>query len=459
MNMLPARDPQEFHLLPEEDVAFIARWLQWADDNVPLLQRTRVVPQLEAPSAGRLDGVVMLDTTNRGALFLFNPTSAAIPASLPLDSTLGFNCVAHPGPVVIKVLGSSDRGAAPHNLAVVECGAPLNLTVPPTTALALGFDQWGCVSGEPLVIGLQLDCASIDSSSATLMLSGVLGEAGTAATALVALPPGTPTIERVTVNGRSVSAFRQRTFHTVPTISFDGGWAGPHFETEIGSVAGVIGGPWEANFTVPTAVLKQLSARNASYPVQWDTDPDGNNDPNVPWLAPGRLLIFVKYRPLLNDSVNVTGSIDGEPLLMRKAYNTIVRSPGRFIGYWADATTHIAPDRQQTLRLELPGHNDAWVVKNGALLAGSDLTELNASVPAAEAACSTESGCVGFTWQKSDPGEACSGYKEKAKMYLKSSMSSNGDGAWCSVVMPASIVGVFFENVQTVYTAAWEVAQ
>ena len=64
--------------------------------------------------------------------------------------------------------------------------------------------------------------------------------------------------------------------------------------------------------------------------------------------APGRLLIFVKYRPLLNDTFNATGSIDGKPLIVRKGYNSIVRSPQRFIGYWADATEHIKARRAQS---------------------------------------------------------------------------------------------------------------
>ena len=64
--------------------------------------------------------------------------------------------------------------------------------------------------------------------------------------------------------------------------------------------------------------------------------------------------MFVKYSPLLNDTLNATGSIDGQPLIMRKAYNTIVRSPGRFIGHWSDVTEYIKPGTSQTLSLTLP---------------------------------------------------------------------------------------------------------
>ena len=66
-------------------------------------------------------------------------------------------------------------------------------------------------------------------------------------------------------------------------------------------------------------------------------------------------MIFVKYETPIDDTLNVTGSIDGRPLLVRKAYNTIVRNAGRFIGHWADVTPLIDPEKQQTLTLQLPG--------------------------------------------------------------------------------------------------------
>ena len=78
-------------------------------------------------------------------------------------------------------------------------------------------------------------------------------------------------------------------------------------------------------------------------------------DANVPWLAPGRLLIFVKYKQPIDDTLNVTAEIDGRPLLVRKAYNTIVRNAGRFIGHWVDATPFVEAGKQQTLTLKLPG--------------------------------------------------------------------------------------------------------
>ena len=330
MNMLPARDPQEFDHFPKEDIEFVRLWLQWADDNVELLRNTRVLPGFPQPSAGRVDGVAMVNA-NAGALFLFNPTAVPVAVTVGLNSSIGFDC-ALGLPIVAELIGSSDRGALPHKLAIVNCGGALGVTVPATTAVVIGLEQWGCVSGAPQLFGIEAAAVDIDLNTAVLAVTRAQGEAGTAASGFVALPPGTPKLSAVTVNGVSVP-FAQSSFRHVPTVNFTGRWAnGPTFSNEIGSIKGFQGGAWSASFTVPAGAMLQLKARNATYPIEYDTDPSGNNDANVPWLAPGRLLVFAKYRPLLNDSFNATAVIDGQPVIVRKAYNTIVRSPARFIG-------------------------------------------------------------------------------------------------------------------------------
>jgi hypothetical protein len=39
MNMLPARDEQEFALFPAEDIAFVKGWMDWTDHHVDWLQQ------------------------------------------------------------------------------------------------------------------------------------------------------------------------------------------------------------------------------------------------------------------------------------------------------------------------------------------------------------------------------------------------------------------------------------
>ena len=114
-------------------------------------------------------------------------------------------------------------------------------------------------------------------------------------------------------------------------------------------------GEWTGKFRVPESAIDQLKARNESYPIVYNTDPNDTDDANVPWLAPGRLLVFVKYPQPIDDTLDITGAIDGRPLLVRKAYNTIVRNAARFIGHWADVTPLIQPGKEQALTLQLPG--------------------------------------------------------------------------------------------------------
>ena len=143
------------------------------------------------------------------------------------------------------------------------------------------------------------------------------------------------------------------------------------------------GGAWSGIFNVPQAVMTQLKQRNASYPINW-----GASESAVPWLVPGRLLAFVKYTPLVNDTLDITAaSVDGTPVLMRKAYNTIVRSPGRFIGWFADLTTLIKPGTKQTLWLTLPRIATDFAFRQGFITAGSDLGKGNMSLADAKTHC------------------------------------------------------------------------
>ena len=85
--------------------------------------------------------------------------------------------------------------------------------------------------------------------------------------------------------------------------------------------SGFRGGAWSGSFTVPTPVMEQLKARNSSYPIPWH-----DNESAVPWLSPGRLLVFVKYAPTVDDTLNITDAhLDSPstPVLFRKCWNTV----------------------------------------------------------------------------------------------------------------------------------------
>jgi hypothetical protein len=369
INMLPARDTQEFDLFPKEDLVFVHDWLAWADRNVALLKHTRPVPSLATPAAGMADGTIMLQSDNTGAMFIFNPTMREINVSMPLSgessASLGFECSTGGGgggAVLVRGLAGSERNASSisqeHTITVLDCtDGVLDLTLPATSASVVEFDQW---NGSVLTVLGTASGAAVDDAG-TLTVRGAHGESGTPTQLTVVLPRGAPTkVSKVMVNGQPIALFStSTTIHGLPAVVVQGtSWAGDRFKRNQEILRSEVqqGRAWSGAFSVPQGAIDQLKARNVSYPVVYNTDPHDSDDANVPWLAPGRLLIFVKSS--FADTLNVTGAIDGSPLLIRKAYNTIIRNAGRFIGHWADVTTLVKPGKRQTLTLQLPGAVD-----------------------------------------------------------------------------------------------------
>ena len=359
VNMLPARDEQEFKLFPKEDLNFVSEWLQWTDENVVLLQLTRPIPSLAAPGAGVADGTIMLRDDNTGCMFMYNPTMREVNVSLPLSGyssdSLGFKCRGNES-VLVKQLASSERSspmAQAYNVDLVDCGSGvLSLTLPPTTARVFEFVAWK--AGSTIVFGAPASTVNFDDNG-TVSVSGALGESGTAVDMAIVLPTSQSAVTSVFVNGKSVEFSAASKSSGTVAVAVEGTlWAGERFSRaqEVHSDSSL---GWSGTFTVPQSAIDQLEARNASYPIDYNTDPNDTDDANVAWLAPGRILVFVKYvAGSIDDTLNVTGSIDGQQLLVRKAYNTIVRNPGRFIGHWADVTPLVKPGQQQTLELQLP---------------------------------------------------------------------------------------------------------
>ena len=86
VDMIPARDPEEFDHFSAEDKAWIRGWLEWTARNKEYLRHTRTI--LEQPAIGHVDGTSAI-LGDRGFLFLFNPNYKQLPAQLSLDETIG----------------------------------------------------------------------------------------------------------------------------------------------------------------------------------------------------------------------------------------------------------------------------------------------------------------------------------------------------------------------------------
>merc|ERR1711957_1091034 len=151
---------------------------------------------------------------------------------------------------------------------------------------------------------------------------------------------------------------------------------------------------------------------------------------------------------------NVTGDIDGRPLLMRKAYNTIVRSPAHFIGHWADVTSLVDFGQEQTLTLQLP-RVGGWTAQPGFIGAGEDVAVINETVKQAQSDCEGRSSCQGITFRRPIDSPTCDATAESSatvKAYLKSNTGVAGGDDWCTYIRPPTPAGVFFENVETLFT-------
>jgi hypothetical protein len=178
-----------------------------------------------------------------------------------------------------------------------------------------------------------------------LDLTGVRGEAGTAARLSVLLPAGAG-VQRARVNGVNVPIAARRAgavdldvrfagaeFHQLqPVVAWDSTFAG-------GRVAGT--------FTIPRRVFEQLQARRKAWPIAWTAE-----DYRTPWLAPERLLL---YAPLSEPDYRWEARlvIDGKPVEFRKAYTAVRVVPGTFVGFYADVSL-LEPERAYRFELELP---------------------------------------------------------------------------------------------------------
>ncbi len=88
LNMIPARDPDEFRNFSDADRRWFRHWIDWTAANKELLRHTR--PILGQPAIGKIDGTSAI-AGNRGFIFLFNPNGRRLDASVPLDASIGMD--------------------------------------------------------------------------------------------------------------------------------------------------------------------------------------------------------------------------------------------------------------------------------------------------------------------------------------------------------------------------------
>ena len=103
----------------------------------------------------------------------------------------------------------------------------------------------------------------------------------------------------------------------------------------MGYNASFAGGALAGRVRVPGAVLAQLAARAAAYPVPWAPE-----DAGIAWLNPSRLLLSIDAaRGALGSGAAVTATLDGAPLAVVPVWSCrSVRAEKCFQGWFADLT-------------------------------------------------------------------------------------------------------------------------
>jgi hypothetical protein len=337
LNMLPARDSAENASFRDEDRAWLRRWIEWTARNKDLLRRT--TPILGQPALGKVDGTAMIDA-DHGYIFLFNPDPRVQEAHLPLGAEIGLTAstrlmVREVYPFADRMRGNGDRGW-------YRRGDTLHVTMQGGTALVLQVMPAPRAADTPIVFGATGRARVVNG---VLVLDSLVGEVDGRERVSVLLPPGVAVIRAkvtgadaaiVAKHGRMLDIgvrFGDVAFGTMhPVIAWDSTFTG-------GRVSGTV--------TIPQAVLDQLSARRAAWPIPWTDD-----DYRSTWLAPERLLLWAPFRNA-DDTWAARLTIDGQPVEFRKAYTAVHPERSTFTGFYADVS-RLSAGEVHRIELELP---------------------------------------------------------------------------------------------------------
>ncbi len=291
---IPARDAGEFDAFPAEApdnrTMSLAMYRSWFDFARQHAAHLRATKFLpQPPGPGAIDGTYAM-RGGSGFLFLFNPSpaAAATPPGLLRATAADLDLVAC-APGAAVTVGELWPFPAPA-LLVVPCGANFSLPLEGRAARVL------------------------------TLAPAAPGDAAAAAAAAAA---------------RAAPLFA----HNAPVagLGFNASFAG-------GVAAGTV--------RVPAAVLAQLAARAAAYPVPWTTD-----DAAIAWLNPARLLLsFDAARGALAPGAAVSATLAGKPLPVLPVWSCrSVRADKCFQGWFADlSAAGVAADTDYALEVRVP---------------------------------------------------------------------------------------------------------
>ena len=339
VDMIPARDPEEARLFSAEDKAWIRNWLEWTAKNKKYLLHTRTI--LGQPALGHVDGTAAV-VEDRGYIFLFNPNYKQLPAEFSLDETIGVN---KGGKFLLKeVFPESGRLVGKPGAGVWSRGDIVHLVLDGTSATVFELSPEATIKQPVLLNSAHLQSAvapKVDLNGSTLAVAHAAGEPGMVQS-LGVLLPGTAKLSRMIVNGSDVR-FKQSGSYVEAQVRFKGQRFAQAQEIP---VAPSQSGSLHGTFVVPQRVLDQLALRKEKWSIPWKQE-----DYELTWLAPERLLLFVQTADG-NDSMLVAGNLDGQPLNLQPAYSSGRVDAASFVGFYADLSK-IQPDVRHTIELRV----------------------------------------------------------------------------------------------------------
>ena len=339
--MIPARDTEEFDLLPAADLKFVHDWLAWTDTNLEYIRNTVPIASLGPPTVGSVDGTAAM-FKDEGFIFLFNPGFVVAAANFTVDEAIGISNASkadawivtelYPSPapyhisswrhgstVSVPVGGSSCRVlqltkmVASQDTILVTGGAGLAVRAPPGVSITESFG----VSGTASVLSLS---GSVLTEPSSVQVNGNL------CSGLLSKNSGTVAVQFA---GSAVQHGMPISSRAIPSQPWAGGWL-------------------NTTFVIPSAIKAQLNARAQAYPIAWTQE-----DAPATWLIPTRLLMyFFIVKPDQNTRLQLL--VDGEQVTLAQSHNSRgLPHPRTFLGFYFDAT-NLTVDSTHNLSIEVP---------------------------------------------------------------------------------------------------------
>ena len=337
VNMIPARDREEFLHFSDSDKAWIRRWLQWTTTHSEYLRHTKTI--LGQPAIGKADGTSAV-IGNRGYIFLFNPNYKVVGADIRLDTTIGLS--AGSKFLLQELYPREGMLIAKAGAGTWSSGDTVHLDLPGTSATILKLVPIETLPATPVVFNSANSSAKASLRGSILRLDHISGQPGSHEEIGVLLPRASR-ISAVSVNGRLTGFLQTGGYVSIPLR-----FAGQPFvqSQQVDVVAQGDSRTLAGSFLIPARVKSQLSARRARWPIRWSPGDYENT-----WLVPERLLLFVQIAEP-SDGEQVQIKIDGEPVNLKKAYSSVRVHSASFVGFYADISS-TKPDVVHSLEINL----------------------------------------------------------------------------------------------------------